>query len=184
MSRPMEVASGHFVLNTFQMLPIGLKRTGPRCFGAFTQQSLKIQVRGVLIFGTVTANLLYKVHLSHLQIYLHSLIFNLLKMLLSDFCLPFCQNCSLVINTAPNNQVLILELLFEVSYTASLTYFLQLAFRSAPSFLDGFSLAAYSFRSHEPRGAATSGQQLHILSGSVLDNSCFFLLPLSCLLLL
>lgn len=117
----------------------------------------------MLIFGTVTANLRYKVHLSHLQIYLHFLIFNLLwvvlKMLLSDFCLPFCQNCSLVINTAPNDQVLILELLFEVSDTASLTYFLQLAFRSAPSFLmDIHSLVAYSFRSHEPRGAATSGQ--------------------------
>lgn len=139
MSRSMEEASGHFVLNTFQMLPLGLKRTGPRCFGAFTQHSLMSQVRAVLIFGTVTANLLYKVHSRHLQIYLQSLIFNLLwvvlKMLLSDFCLPFRQNCSLVINTAPKDQVLILDLLFGVSDTASLTYFLQLAFRSAPSFL-------------------------------------------------
>lgn len=114
----------------------------------------------MLIFGTVTANLRYEVYLSHLQIYLHFLIFNLLwvvlKTLLSDFCLPFCHNCSLVINTAPNDQVLILELLFEVSDTAS---FLQLAFRSAPSFLmDIHSLVAYSCRSHEPRGAATSGQ--------------------------
>lgn len=131
----MEVASGHFVLNTFQMLPSRLKW----CFGASTYYSLKIQVRAVLIFGTLTANLRYKVHSSHLQIYLHFLIFNLLwvvlKMLFSDFCLPFCQNCSLVINTAPNDQVLILELLFEVSDTASVTYSLQLAFRSAPSFL-------------------------------------------------